>query len=93
MRSTPLLTGVTSPPPARRRQRHDDVIVVSNAEDVGPAGMNIGNAIASILIADLFDKDGDTGGHPLRPERRRSGNRPNRTQRGSNSFAAHPERW
>ena len=69
------------------------MIVVSSVEVVGPAGMNIGNAIASILIADLFQKDGDTGGHPLRPQRRRSGARSSRSQRGSNSFAAHPERW
>ena len=55
--------------------------------------MNIGNAIASILIADLFDKDGDTGGHPLRPVPRRKGTRSGRSQRGSDSFAAHPERW
>jgi hypothetical protein len=55
--------------------------------------MNIGNAIASIAIANLFDKDNEsTDGHPLRPKKRSSGNKSNR-QRGSNSFAEHPERW
>ena len=55
--------------------------------------MNIGNAIASIAIANLFDKDNETtGGHPLRSKKRSPGYRSNR-QRGSNSFAEHPERW
>jgi hypothetical protein len=56
-------------------------------------GMNIGNAIASTFIADLFDKDKDTGGRPLRPGKRAAGMRSRTRQRGSNSFAENPERW
>jgi hypothetical protein len=55
--------------------------------------MNIGNAIASIALAKLFDKNDDDGGRPLRPTKRSSGSRPSKPQRGSNSFAEHPERW
>lgn len=55
--------------------------------------MNIGNAIASIAIADLFDKNNEYEGHPLRPSKRTTGKRSRVAQRGSNSFAAHPERW
>jgi hypothetical protein len=60
---------------------------------VGRDGMNIGHAIASIVIADLFDKNNEFEGHPLRPRKRASGGRPRAGQRGSNSFAEHPERW
>ena len=56
-------------------------------------GMNLGNAIASIAIANLFDKNRDDGGHPLRPAKRSAGSRSRGAHRGSNSFAAHPERW
>ena len=66
---------------------------VSAAAVAGRGGMNIGNAIASIVIANLFDKDGEFEGHPLRPKRRNATTRSSRPQRGSNSFAAHPERW
>ena len=55
--------------------------------------MNFGTAIASILISNLFDKDGDGEGHPLRPTKRSPGTRSAKAQRGSNSFAEHPERW
>ncbi len=56
--------------------------------------MHIGNAITSILIADMFDKNNETGGHPLRPSNRSPGSRSRKKgQRGSNSFAEHPERW
>jgi hypothetical protein len=54
--------------------------------------MNIGNAIASIALAELLDNNTEGGGHPLRPLRR-SGNRLSKPQRGSRSFADHPERW
>jgi hypothetical protein len=68
-------------------------LLVSLNRSMGHVGMNIGNAIASIVIANLFDKNNEsTGGHPLRPKKRASGNKSNR-QRGSNSFAEHPERW
>ena len=31
--------------------------------------MHIGNAITSILLADMFDKNNQRGGHPLRPDK------------------------
>jgi hypothetical protein len=55
--------------------------------------MSFGNAIASIALAKLFDSNNRDGGHPLRPTKRSSGNRSNRPERGSSSFAEHPERW
>jgi hypothetical protein len=55
--------------------------------------MNFGHAIASIAIANLFDKDNDGAANPLRPGKRGAGARSGKPQRGSNSFAAHPERW
>ena len=55
--------------------------------------MHIGNAITSILLADMFDKNNERGDHLLRPSKRASGARSQKGQRGSNSFAAHPERW
>ena len=70
-----------------------DEFVVSQRQLDGLVGMNIGNAIASITIANLFDKSNDLGGHPLRPGKRAAGSRSSRSQRGSNSFAEHPERW
>lgn len=67
--------------------------VVSQQRRMVLAGMNIGSAIASIFIVDLFDKNSETGGHPLRPNKQRPGTRSRSRQRGSNSFAEHPERW
>ncbi len=55
-------------------------------------GMHIGNAITSILIADMFDKN-NGGTQPLRPAKRAAGTRSRKRQRGSTSFAEHPERW
>lgn len=55
--------------------------------------MNIGNVIASIALADLLDRNKDQAGHPTRPGRRNSDARSRAAQRGSKSFADHPERW
>ena len=56
--------------------------------------MHIGNAITSILLADMFDKNNQRGGHPLRPDKGHADSRSRKKgQRGSNSFAEHPERW
>ena len=55
--------------------------------------MNFGNVITSIFLADWFDKRRDGAGNPRRPGRRGAGARPPKPQRGSNSFADHPERW
>ncbi|HEX3090016.1 MAG TPA: hypothetical protein VHQ23_15290 [Ilumatobacteraceae bacterium] len=57
--------------------------------------MHIGNAITSILLADMFDKNNQRGGHPLRPDKGHADYSRSRKkgQRASNSFAEHPERW
>jgi hypothetical protein len=60
---------------------------------MGRGGMNIGNVIASIALIDLFDRNNENDGHPLRSTKRSTGNRSNRRQHGSSSFADHPERW
>jgi hypothetical protein len=60
---------------------------------MGRVGMNIGNVITSIALADLFDRNKDHAGHPTRPGRRNSDARTRAGQRGSKSFADHPERW
>jgi hypothetical protein len=60
---------------------------------VSRVGMNFGHAIASIAISNLFDKENDGAGNPLRPGKRGAGARSGKPQRDSNSFAAHPERW
>ena len=60
---------------------------------MGRVGMNIGNVITSIALADLFDRNKDRAGHPTRPARRNPDARTRAGQRGSKSFADHPERW
>jgi hypothetical protein len=55
--------------------------------------MNFGNAIASIVISNFFDKNGHDAGHTRRSVTGAPGPRSRTGQRGSNSFAAHPERW
>jgi hypothetical protein len=56
--------------------------------------MNFGTAIASIVIGNYFDER-RRAKNSLRPERRSAGTRTRSRsgQRGSNSFAEHPERW
>ncbi len=66
---------------------------VSNEPLVGLVSMNFGTAIAAVVIANLFDKNGESDTNPLRPSKRAPGTRGRGGQRGSNSFAAHPERW
>jgi len=56
-------------------------------------GMNFGNSITSIALADLFDKHRDRAARPLRPSGGASGSRSSRVRRGSGSFSDHPERW
>jgi len=58
--------------------------------------MNFGTAIASIVIGNYFDEK-RRAKDSLHPEKRSAGT-PSRSgsrsgQRGSNSFAEHPERW
>lgn len=55
--------------------------------------MNIGNVIASVALAKLFDRNNEDDGRPLRLMKRTTGNRSHRLQQGSRSFAEHPERW
>ncbi len=66
---------------------------VSGGRRRGRVGMHIGNAITAIALTNFLTEDKDGKGHPTRPRRRSSGNRSNTRQRGSNSFAEHPERW
>ena len=55
--------------------------------------MNIGNAITSIALADLFDKNNETPAGTHYGRQAIIGNQVAHRQRGSNSFAEHPERW
>jgi hypothetical protein len=55
--------------------------------------MNFGHAIAAITITNLLTEDHDSTGNPLRPRKRTRGAKSRSAQRGSNSFAEHPERW
>jgi hypothetical protein len=55
--------------------------------------MHIGNAITSILLADLFDKNNETGGHPPAEQAIRQLTVTKERSTRSNSFAEHPERW
>jgi hypothetical protein len=66
---------------------------VSQALAVGRVGMNFGHAIAAITITNLLTEDTDAKGNPLRPRKKTSGLKSRSGQRGSNSFAEHPERW
>ena len=66
---------------------------VSQATEVGRVGMNFGHAIAAITITNLLTEDKDGKGNPLRPRKKTPGAKSRSGQRGSNSFAEHPERW
>lgn len=60
---------------------------------VGRVGMNFGHAIAAIAITNLLTEDKDGKGNPLRPRKKTPVAKSRSGQRGSNSFAEHPERW
>ena len=66
---------------------------VSRTSLVGRVGMNFGHAIAAIALTNLLTEDKDGKGNPLRPRKKVPGAKSRSGQRGSNSFAEHPERW
>ena len=55
--------------------------------------MNFGHAIAAAALTNLLTEDKAGKGHPLRPRKKVLDAKSRSGQRGSNSFAEHPERW
>jgi hypothetical protein len=55
--------------------------------------MLFGHSLLTDTIANMFDRNGERTGDPLRPRRRTNGTRSRRAGRGADSFANHPERW